>query len=647
MADRLRRSFAYRSLLTDTLPYEVPVIFSNDRFHASISAPETTGPLVPAVDKLFERGGVRYTIPYNYEISKDERRTTTLSIVHPLTQLEVAEFYEMHCGGMLSHCGRGRFSLRKPIALASPFVREVVEDEEREKSGIPQLLAGAGEADMAHLSSYFVYGKYNLLSKFIASREYIRLESRYRFVRRVDISKCFYNIYTHSVTWSVKNKAFAKQQRETYSFESAFDRLMQKCNYNETNGIVVGPEFSRIFAEIILQDVDECVEAELREQKLNAAMEYDARRYVDDYFIFADNPVTLDKVESLLRRKLEGYKLYVNEDKVETQRRPFVSGLTLARDEIAETLRKVSSSLAAMKASLAEQDLKREANAIRLRLNSVRLSVSRHQIEFANISGWLMVRLRRLVRRAVAAMRDQKEAGAKASLGDVAIAALETSLYICSIDLRVRTTYSLCQIALLIERSYPSFTAEQGDLLLHLMSDHIATLIRFRKISLGDEFGQKDDVELCNLLICGAQFVGRDFLTSPVIEQAFTAMVKAKRIKYFNYITLAFCMRKATDLYVKEIETLHLKARERVLADGVDVRRDTEEYLMAVDYLSSPEVSSVDKQSFFKLAFKHSKLVSFSALAAIGQHAGFADWTGVTVEHLLRRKELRPVYAWS
>ena len=38
---------------------------------------------------------------------------------------------------------------------------------------------------------------------------------------------------------------------------------MQRLNYNETNGIVIGPEFSRIFAEIILQRVDKEVEKAL------------------------------------------------------------------------------------------------------------------------------------------------------------------------------------------------------------------------------------------------------------------------------------------------------------------------------------------------------------------------------------------------
>lgn len=645
MVDRLHRSFAYRSLLTDTLPYEVPVIFSNDRFHASLSAPPT-GALDLVLARLLERRS-SYTVPYNYAIAKDPKRTTTLSIVHPLTQRAVAEFYELHGGGMLSHCARGRFSLRKPVSLASPFAKEIVDDEERGKSGIPQLLAEAGEADMAHMSSYFAYGKYNPLGKFIASREYIRLETRYALMRQVDISKCFYNIYTHSVTWAVKSKPFSKAQKDTYSFEAAFDKLMQRCNYNETNGIVVGPEFSRIFAEIIFQDIDECVEEELLACGLRAGLEYDIRRYVDDYFLFGGDVVTLDKVESCLRRHLERYKLYVNEKKVVTHPRPFVSALTLARDEVAEKLREISSSLAQMIPTTEVVEMNRIAKSLRSRLHTIRLAVARHDVQFANISGWLMSRLKRIIRRAIKIIPEHAEPRARELLGDVAVAALETVLYICAIDLRVRTTYSLCQIALLFEKSRHAFSPEQNDLIAHLISDHVTSLVRYRIVSRGDAFGTEDDVELSNLLICGAHFVGEDFLTSSVVREAFKKMVAAPRITYFNYITLAFCMRKAVSQFQSGLDAIHGKARQRVLAPGVDILRDTEEYLLAVDYIASPEVSASDKQSFYQALFRQNNPVSYSTLTEVGEYLGFADWTGVTVEHQLRRKELRPVYAWG
>ena len=60
----------------------------------------------------------------------------------------------------------------------------------------------------------------------------------------------------------MKTKEIAKQQIKSFNFEQDFDKFMQHVNYNETAGIAIGPEFSRIFAEIIFQSID--VKAEIK-----------------------------------------------------------------------------------------------------------------------------------------------------------------------------------------------------------------------------------------------------------------------------------------------------------------------------------------------------------------------------------------------
>ena len=53
----------------------------------------------------------------------------------------------------------------------------------------------------------------------------------------MDIARCFYHIYTHTIAWAVKGKEQAKELIGKETFENAFDTLMQHANYNETNGI--------------------------------------------------------------------------------------------------------------------------------------------------------------------------------------------------------------------------------------------------------------------------------------------------------------------------------------------------------------------------------------------------------------------------
>lgn len=333
MTNTKKNFWRFRPLLTETLPYEVPVIFGNDRLYYSKCRTVDTSAR-PLLDRIYSASR-DYTIPYNYKIRKDSARTTQLSLVHPLIQLEFCDFYEMHESSILEYCNRGDFSLRHPAAVAAVYVLSLGELKESvHKTGEVHLAPDSAEPALVKLVSYFAYEKFNLLNKFYESREFIRLEKKFEVLRHLDISKCFYSIYTHSIAWSTKSKEFAKNNTKAYSFESKFDSLMQRSNYNETNGIVVGPEFSRIFAEIILQDVDRTIQQSLLKDGLSEGLHYSIRRYVDDYSIFANSDQTVDKIDTLLRSELSKYKLYINESKIQNFRRPFVSNLTQARDDV-------------------------------------------------------------------------------------------------------------------------------------------------------------------------------------------------------------------------------------------------------------------------------------------------------------------------
>lgn len=76
--------------------------------------------------------------------------------------------------------------------------------------------------------------------------------------------------------------------KSSSTFGGKFDRLIQNLNYGETNGIVIGPEFSRIFAEIILQKIDKTIYEQLLqlETPLIHKRDYEIYRYVDDYSFF-------------------------------------------------------------------------------------------------------------------------------------------------------------------------------------------------------------------------------------------------------------------------------------------------------------------------------------------------------------------------
>lgn len=131
-------------------------------------------------------------------------------------------------------------------------------------------------------------------------------------------------IYTHCLSWATKDKSFTKSNVSVSStFGQEFDRVIRHGNHNETNGIPIGPEVSRIFSEIIFQEIDQRVIQGLSD--LNLHQDYEFRRYVDDIFIFAGNELIANRVYDKYADVLMSFNLHVNIAKSTCIGRPFFS----------------------------------------------------------------------------------------------------------------------------------------------------------------------------------------------------------------------------------------------------------------------------------------------------------------------------------
>ena len=246
-----------------------------------------------------------------------------------------------HGLGLSSTFAESSYSLRAPYRV----LPEVSKDEMKKLGKVKKLdLAHVapedGRLEINFAPSFFSVRKHNLLDKFYSSNELLRLESKFLLLRKIDVTKCFFNIYTHSLTWAVKDKAYSKAQANKYTFEGRFDTLMQRSNYNETNGIVVGPEISRVFAEVIFQKIDRNIIGRM-DSNLREGRDYTFRRYVDDFFLFARNEAVLDELTQAVETCLEEYKLFPNEGKRQNLKRPFVTNITQAKQGIGNIANKL------------------------------------------------------------------------------------------------------------------------------------------------------------------------------------------------------------------------------------------------------------------------------------------------------------------
>ncbi|WP_371999211.1 RNA-directed DNA polymerase (plasmid) [Tistrella mobilis] len=363
-----------RSILTDMLPFEVPPTFSNRGYYRFLrdnsveikkdqlcwvcetDALDRTMQLLFGIKdirsitaevaiewgKTKTRRSVPYnkcqmaTIPFNFRVAHnlDGR---TLSVVHPRNQVAVANFYATHSALIIYHTSISEFSIRRPVSVSRYVYFKDKLHEERLES-----VAGLEEEDREYeqVGSYFVYRKYRNIHRFFESYQYHRSEKKYNAMVQIDISKCFDSIYTHSLPWAVlgKDQTKFKLNESKRTFAGRFDALMQNLNHKETNGIVIGPEFSRIFAEIILQSVDDDLLKQLTKANLHHKVDYEIFRYVDDFFIFYNEESTQLKIFEALQQILKSKKLSINTGKIKYYQKPIITEITIAKERISALL---------------------------------------------------------------------------------------------------------------------------------------------------------------------------------------------------------------------------------------------------------------------------------------------------------------------
>ena len=639
MAKTKKSFWHFRPLLTETLPYELPVIFGNDRLYYGKC--RSVDPLAkPLLETIFQSSPRKYTIPYNYSIHKGGDRTTELSLVHPFIQLEFCEFYEKFESTLLDFCNRSEFSLRHPAGVAAVYILPLGEVSKTVyKTGEVHLTPDCAEPSLAKLVSYFQYEKFNLLTKFYESKEFIRLEKKFKMLRHLDISKCFYSIYTHSIAWATKTKEFAKNNTKAYSFESHFDSLMQRSNYNETNGIVVGPEFSRIFSEIILQSIDRTIQDLLAKDNLVEGVHYAIRRYVDDYSIFANSDSDMEKIDRLVRVELSKYKLYTNESKLENFTRPFVSSLTQARDDIRFRLGAFSELINNPIWQTDVPATSKDLHVINSLVHDVRVITKRHGVNLSGLSGSLIGNLRTLARLANKNL-NKKSATSVNKWLLINRSILECAFYVVSVDLRVRTTYSLCQLLSIIQPIAEELPLNAGDLIFHNINEELSTMIR-GAITTWNKADEKDCIEISNLLITGSHLLKDGFVGNSKIQKILEDIGEQK-LTYFKYITLKYCYLCNPLKYKDQLEKLNIKAAS-LIGNVDEIKQKSELFHLLCDFLGAPDVSIATKRSIYKGLYGGNP--SKKALEKLTEAIGFADWSGTSIEHSLKRRQMRPVYA--
>jgi hypothetical protein len=610
-----------RGLLSETTPAEIPILISNDGFYLNMRAEKYPSSLSDLIKAFLTPTNVKQpSIPFSYKISKDENSLRRLALPHPRSQLEVVAFYKKYSPLITHYCNRGNFSIRRPYQLASHYYldgnnkdvfayrSQTIEIDSKDKTA-------------KHPVSIFSYRSFRRLHEFFDSSKFSDLEIKYSSMASIDVSRCFDSIYTHSIAWATKSKMEAKRATNVETFGGAFDRLMQLMNHNETNGIIVGPEVSRIFAEIILDKIDIEVESRISRasmeeggKRYTRGVQYDIFRYVDNIYIFFNSDRVRRDITSAIEDCLDDYKMSLNKSKSETSKRPFFTKKSMAISE-AKNIRDTFFDVAIDTVWIDGH----RVSGIRPELstipslqefsNSLRRACFLADSDYSSISGFLIAALRSRIQRVLSSQLAYEsylvdhgtvpEADIKADYQSRLAAYISSCVDMCmhmyTLAPSVPSSLDLATILLL---SAKALKAVDLDHFLHIQERlqlWISKLMTSSAIIALMENDFAVPIEVLNVFCALTEF---DYDTKHIEEIIVKSVGIDRPSNYFEIITIIFVLSRMKGSE-RAIETVFNAAKAKILKD-VDLRSHSETTHLLLDLLSCPHVSRVDRKKLYK-----------------------------------------------
>ncbi len=667
------KSFGYSALITDTLPYELPLFISNDTFVDKLEEIRGT-----KIWSCLENKVKKYSVPFNFKIIKDEDSFRTLSLLHPCAQIEFSEFYNDYKYLMLEYCNKSEQSLRYPDKVASFYYeKDSILEEGPLKSSV-EISSGGFMSSQEVASSFFSYRKYNFIYKFYESYEFHRYERQFKKLLRMDVSKCFHNIYTHSIAWAVRDKEFAKKYtafNPPPTFDSLFDKLMQKSNYNETNGIVVGPEVSRVFAEIIMQRIDCDISCKMDKAGFVRGEDYVFRRYIDDFFFFYNS----DKCESYGRKtiyeSLESYKLYVNDKKTIVMSRPFATPESISKSEVRRLIDNFLSSLLDMnilRGSYSSSEnvddvvfkkILRVGGASNSFVRDFKAIVKSNGGRYEVVVNYSISRFVKCLREVDKIGSLVKKAGGKSNIEKFLRVVVESVFFIYSMSPRVRATYLLGQFILLVLSIADKLDYSIKDNISKALFDELVMSIRMDSMKINGY----PSVESLNLLIIIKSLGKKYLLPEDLLARIFSISLNGDTSSkwegdYFHICTLINYVGNGCQ-YGKIRGFLSSHVVDCFEVGKVDLTYAWQTYLL-FDVLYCPFFSESIKKKILESVFKSCEplgdnqnstkremRVSQQAAEDIKKLSGggcFFSWNSrvslADLDYALHKKELRAAY---
>ena len=711
-------------LFSDVLPYECPIIFSNRYLYRFLAKYLWVGEeqkidnitwnvlkqskrldqkdvsvfaalLFGCYEKGKRIGKLQHKpndlfYPYQFNIAHKTNKNRTLSIIHPYNQWQIVEFYEQYKYSILYLCNQSSYSIRKPHKIAQYFYYR--DRLHRKLSGHESDKVELFFNEYENLKTYFSYEKYANIYKFYEDYRYQRAEKKFKYLVKFDLQSCFDSIYTHTISWATAGGANKVKVLPGYHGSwvgDAFDNLMQSVNARETNGIVIGPEFSRIFAEIILQYIDQKVEQELLKKNLRLKSTYECYRYVDDYFLFYNDENVRNLFMESLTKWLKEFKLQINPSKTEVYERPFITKVTIAKQRIENLLSNIfsiplweemESNLSMEKEEDTEdEDLDKDREILDKKFNiylpandvntQIKVIVKECGIEYRDIANYLLEKIsqrldaflnryeigfkkyERLMSKEET-NKDDVETHAQRvqrKLTNYLVSLIDVTFFVFNSNRQINTTLKLQKII----NSIIIYAKRHGDFKVNpaVRFQTISKDIIFKKIQdeialvLATTDSHRNTLHESLYLLILAKELGYAYLLSPEVIRSF---IEKSELQYNFFACLIllyyYANHKCYDLQ-KALLTDEILKKYRLVAES-ERKRNSELTILTADMMTCPFVDDAYKQRLLTLmGITETKDQQMIMRFAKKQKYIFTRWTMFNLNKELQAKISQEVYS--
>ncbi|MXS19261.1 antiviral reverse transcriptase Drt3b [Pseudomonas oryzihabitans] len=641
---RIRKDDINRIVTSETLPAETPLAFSNDGFYINLKNPSPHHITKFLIDNLIANQEIKITIPYKYKIKKNSNELRTLGLMHPGAQYQFIDFYKKYNHTICHYCTGSAFSIRAPYKPASLLYFPNPLDHIQQYRE-PNTSTAETDESIKHYSTFFTYRGHDRLHKFYNSKDFTDLEKDFSILWTLDVSKCFDSIYTHSIEWATKSKRIAKQNfKISTTFGQRFDVLIRSANYNETNGVLIGPEISRIFAEIIFQDIDQQVESKLEIIGHINGKEYAVRRYVDDFFIFAKSENIANTVRDIFIDALAGFNLQANISKCLKLTRPFFSAKSRVVYQVNHAVNEFCERFLSKhgNSNLLPETIYSKQKLSKSLIDNIKSICSQNEVGYDAISSYIVSAIHERIKKLINTKEIDPSTNERNYL-DALVVLIETQMFFYSVSAAVNSSYKVSSSIILasrfakahIPRVSDSFSQRAYELILQLLTGDLA---QFKTNVRNFVF-----LEALNAVIASSELGTKYRFPEKILEE-----LLCDGSSYYDITTCLFYIKD--DENYKSIRKLALKNIEGSIQSLDDIKMNSEKAHLFLDIVACPYLNTKTRYKFMQRLYKtlgspapsEQELNDF--LNGPSNCYWFTNWKETNLLKLLEKKELQKSY---